>query len=88
MILDERDEGTLLQLAVSPLGRGGYLAHRMALPAPGGLGTGCIIIAAPIAACFVLIATDSSLDSDRMTGSSGITSRQQGLRALQHLGAP
>lgn len=33
IVLDERDEGAMLQLAVSPLGHAGYLAYRVALPA-------------------------------------------------------
>jgi fluoroquinolone transport system permease protein len=45
MILDERDERTLLQLAVSPLGRRGYLAYRMTLPVLVGFAVGSVTLA-------------------------------------------
>ena len=50
MILDERDEGTLLQLSVSPLGKAGYLRYRMAMPTVVGfvMGTAAVLLTAPL----------------------------------------
>jgi fluoroquinolone transport system permease protein len=45
LILDERDEGVLQYLTVTPLSRGGYLVYRMTMPAIAGVAASALFIA-------------------------------------------